>query len=96
MTNLLPCPFCGNQEYVELQNTHSGMMRMHCDNCGGCGYETDNREQAIEFWNRRTVAIPPDVRETLRNALREQMTFFLDPNVSAALAWLDQQEPTHE
>jgi Lar family restriction alleviation protein len=50
---LLPCPHCGEHEYVELQPTHNGMMRVYCDNCGCCGYETDDREQAIDAWNRR-------------------------------------------
>lgn len=54
---LLPCPFCGNQDAVELQKTARGMMRVYCDNCGGSGYETDDRAIAIEFWNRRMDAL---------------------------------------
>lgn len=56
---LLSCPFCGNQDAVELQPTSNGMMRVHCDNCGGSGYETDERDTAIEFWNRRAVPLEP-------------------------------------
>lgn len=69
---LLPCPFCENQDAVELQKTTNGMMRVHCDNCGGSGYETDERDTAIEFWNRRalpleptSVNVPEDVAATI-------------------------------
>lgn len=76
MGDIAQCPFCGNQDAVELQKTTNGMMRVHCDNCGSSGYETDERDTAIRSWNRRALPLEPtpvrvaeDVLEAIDDAL---------------------------
>jgi Lar family restriction alleviation protein len=67
---LLPCPFCGGEARIEQHE--KGKWLAFCDDVYGCGTEgwyEDTPEEAIAAWNRRTPAIPPDVRETIRGLL---------------------------
>jgi len=70
---LLPCPFCGGEARIE-QHEKSKWLAF-CDDVYGCGTEgwyEDTPEEAIAAWNRRSPTIPPDVRETMREALSKQ------------------------
>ncbi len=54
MTDLKPCPFCGNENvrvYVGLMEFHDGEVA--CDDCGGSCGNYPTRDDAIAAWNRR-------------------------------------------
>jgi Lar family restriction alleviation protein len=53
---LLPCPFCGNKDSLQVQHIEGTILhpayRVHCDNCGGEGPIND-RGDHCELWNSR-------------------------------------------
>ena len=55
MTELKPCPFCGGEaEIEEIYYTfwHLKTYYVRCTRCG-CRTMEDNKEYAIQDWNRR-------------------------------------------
>ena len=59
---LKPCPFCGGKavihECVELENealkaVYTGKIGVHCVDCHVSTTPLDNKNTAIEAWNRR-------------------------------------------
>lgn len=57
ITEMKGCPFCGHQPKVfQLSNEHGGGIFTACSN-SCCALKpsltTENREQAVTFWNTR-------------------------------------------
>lgn len=50
--NLLPCPFCGLEDSVEV-SASPGYCFARCKNCEAEGPFARTKEEAIELWNRR-------------------------------------------
>ncbi len=59
MTELKPCPFCGEKEDIDygiFTGTLKGFDYVECQNCGARIYEIHKDGQCIaakELWNRR-------------------------------------------
>lgn len=59
MTELKPCPFCGEKEDIDygiFTATLKGFDYVECQNCGARIYEIHKDGQCIaakELWNRR-------------------------------------------
>lgn len=55
MKELKPCPFCGGEKLIKLEECNN--YTICCDfNQGGCGAASGyrlNAKEAIEAWNRR-------------------------------------------
>jgi Lar family restriction alleviation protein len=52
MSELKPCPFCGN---AELYMDSMGTWSVNCK-CSAVGPNEDTKERAVEAWNRRRAA----------------------------------------
>ena len=52
MSRLRECPFCANKSATML-NKHLHKFQAWCPECGSCGPESDNIDQALKVWNRR-------------------------------------------
>lgn len=46
---LKPCPFCG----AKPDDQDVGLFVVECPNCGIVGPAAENRDAAIQAWNRR-------------------------------------------
>jgi hypothetical protein len=60
MSELKPCPFCGDNQqlnYVELSN---GLHYIECERCGAAPHRLGawNRETAVKYWNSVNRWIP--------------------------------------
>lgn len=62
-SKLKKCPFCGGQaamhDCAELDNEkvaaiYSGKVGVHCERCGVATLPFENKDLAINSWNRRT------------------------------------------
>lgn len=58
MTNLLPCPFCGGEARLLGGGIFGGVAKGFSIECRDCramigGFGSDNKQQAIEAWNKR-------------------------------------------
>ena len=59
MAELKPCPFCGGEaEITEFDpfNGYQGSMNMYSVHCKKCGAEivrNQNKDYAVDAWNRR-------------------------------------------
>ena len=69
MSELKPCPFCGNEVHITLEQ---GMWFIECEN-EGCGVlmgfeaKTVSRAEVIAAWNRRAQHMPAiDAVEVVR------------------------------
>lgn len=67
MTDLKPCPFCGEKyliDYGIMGGTMEGFDYVQCANCGAeiHSVHNGNHIEAVEAWNRRaeTVKTQPD------------------------------------
>ena len=49
---LKPCPFCGDDPYVERMGTHRVSMIISCTNCG-CSFESGETSLEKCYWNNR-------------------------------------------
>jgi len=60
---LLPCPFCGDSEWLELGNIYNNpayKFTVSCKTCGAESCDKETAEEAAAAWNRRapqTVAV---------------------------------------
>jgi len=56
---LLPCPFCGDREYVisAEEGSRHNWYRVCCDNCTAKGEMADSKQQAVKLWNTRTPSL---------------------------------------
>ncbi len=55
-TKLLPCPFCGETEFIGVKSKRLFNMDFHyvyCWICGARGPMNIDKQKAIEAWNRR-------------------------------------------
>ena len=53
MTELKPCPFCGNSDPLLIENGH-WPIEIHCRNWNCMAMVVDEvKEDAIRHWNRR-------------------------------------------
>lgn len=63
---LLPCPFCGEDNMMKIEHTHTAYWWVKCENCNvemNSDYDPGGKESrqahkssiqaAIEMWNRR-------------------------------------------
>ena len=53
MDELKPCPFCGGPASYKVWSDHE----YHCVECFDCSIEMnyfDSKQEAVDFWNRRT------------------------------------------
>lgn len=55
MSELKPCPFCGNEKiYICTDDETEEFFGVMCTVCGGSIYpDKETEEEAIEAWNRR-------------------------------------------
>ena len=52
-----PCPFCGSDRVsVATGLEQVSFYYVECERCGGSGPGCDERDEAIETWNQRSVA----------------------------------------
>lgn len=67
MAKLKPCPFCGERNELYPAYRWPGTGIPYAIDCLGCGIDVTPREgmNAIEVWNRRTLALQPqeDIRD---------------------------------
>lgn len=77
-TNLLPCPFCGNDNCAKLQQDKVAYLSpfdwiVGCLICGACSSNKETKEKAIKAWNTRTVPSQPsfDVIEQRQQAMKD-------------------------
>lgn len=64
---LLPCPFCGTDEFLILSNSLLGehsFWQVECG-CHAFGASEMLRENAIKAWNTRAPTVPVDVLNAL-------------------------------
>lgn len=53
--NLLPCPFCGEDEYLFIhQDKETKDSWVHCCYCDCCGPMGLTKKEAIDAWNKRS------------------------------------------
>ncbi len=54
MTDLLPCPFCGNEDTIfETDEIRKTLVAVRCSNCGcSLGY-CGSEDEAAKVWNTR-------------------------------------------
>ena len=52
MKELKPCPFCGG-EYIRLWGNEENSYWCQCTVCLASTSSSDDKEEAIEEWNRR-------------------------------------------
>ncbi len=52
VTELLPCPFCGNTDVYVM----TGVKSIKCEQCGTLGPFGHDQEAAVLAWNTRYVA----------------------------------------
>ena len=50
---LLPCPFCGHQEFLDMVTTNPHAFWVECVSCGAQTESGKDPESAIVKWNRR-------------------------------------------
>ena len=60
---LKPCPFCGNTNIYLNGGEHVGYDKrpywyVHCYECGADAMGNENKEQAVQNWNRRVDVRP--------------------------------------
>jgi len=53
MTELLPCPFCGNEENNGICWKSDNYVCVCCGSCGAEGANQEDEEEAIKSWNTR-------------------------------------------
>lgn len=56
MSELKPCPFCGGEAILD-DDQISDWPREYwgeCLQCGATGHKTEDRQKAIDAWNRRS------------------------------------------
>ena len=53
MTELKPCPFCGDKEIVVSPTGFHGAYIAYCIQCHSNTGDYDTKEEAIAAWNRR-------------------------------------------
>lgn len=58
MSELLPCPFCGNEALLLGGGEYEGIQQGYTVECHNCSATTayfgaDNMQEAIEAWNKR-------------------------------------------
>jgi Lar family restriction alleviation protein len=51
---LKPCPFCGDDNSLQVEHDDIHWCFVFCENCLAHGPRIDDREQAIKEWNERT------------------------------------------
>jgi len=87
---LLPCPFCGATESVEIVPTnYPGEVRVICNfHRGGCGGSTgcgDTEVESVALWNRRaaieanTLAVPDGWSPVTQELLDSQEPWLYKP-----------------
>jgi len=62
MTDLLPCPFCGEKAYFKCHKSDYGLKTLYkvmCSNLNCAEKWMDSKDNAITYWNTRTL--PEDV-----------------------------------
>ena len=63
MTDLLPCPFCGEKADLKIKvgviDGERAVSAVFCMTCGGSGAYAEIQEHAIESWNRRAAPVQP-------------------------------------
>lgn len=62
MSELLPCPFCGNEALLLGGGEYEGIQQGYTVECHNCSATTayfgaDNMQEAIEAWNTRAEPI---------------------------------------
>lgn len=50
---LLPCPFCGLQEFLDMVTTNPNAFWVECVSCGANTDSDSSTELAVKKWNRR-------------------------------------------
>ena len=65
MSELLPCPFCGGNGYIQKAGSimdhpmavNPQVWAVYCETCGAStGWGSVNEEGSVELWNRRADA----------------------------------------
>ena len=50
---LKPCPFCGGKAEISYFDSSCQCYDVECNDCGACLMGFEEREEAIETWNKR-------------------------------------------
>lgn len=60
MNDLLPCPFCGGEASLRVDETHMTAAVVGCSTLGCFGSEQweETEAEAVASWNRRLLALP--------------------------------------
>ncbi len=72
-SELLPCPFCGSDEFLILSNSLLGehsFWQVECG-CHAFGASEMLRENAIKAWNTRPPAVPVKLFEAIGDLVSE-------------------------
>jgi Lar family restriction alleviation protein len=70
---LLPCPFCGGEAYVESYGPGKWQGGVYCstEGCSADGHNHDSEDAAVAAWNRRAELKAPRFSESEREALEK-------------------------
>lgn len=93
MSELLPCPFCGNEAALYDYDTESGEWPIVCGNLG-CGANTissHSREHAAEKWNRRAPVPAPTVSSDVSDIIAIMADDWLERYSAGDSQWADAQ-----
>ena len=67
MTELLPCPFCGEKAYMQIsQEMETFVYYIICPHCDSAGLKSFDKEKAVKRWNTRHY--PPEVQKMIDEA----------------------------
>jgi len=53
-TSFKPCPFCGSEKAIYMNNVSEGVYWVFCFRCNATGPPKDTEAKAFEAWNERT------------------------------------------